>query len=100
MSGPPEFPGLIAASVCMMFGIENDVVVPKFSSFSFDGNSLPKPLTIPTVIEPERPNGFPIATTVSPILKLVELASDSGINLSDVIFYLNHGQICKLVKSN
>ncbi len=88
ISGPPELPGLIAASVCMMLGIENDDVAPwRFSPFSLDGSSLPKPLTIPTVIDPDNPNGFPIATTVSPILKADELASDNGINLSEVILF-------------
>src|SRR5512145_747782 len=88
MSGPPELPGLIAASVCIILGIENDDVVPaKFSPFSFDGNSLPKPLTIPSVIEPDNTKGFPIATTVSPILKADELARGSGVNLSEVIFF-------------
>jgi hypothetical protein len=87
MSGPPEFPGLIAASVCMIFGILNDDPIPGFCSFPFDGKSLPKPLTIPTVIEPESPNGFPIATTVSPILNEEELAKGSGANLSEEIFF-------------
>ena len=59
----------------------------KFSPFSLDGNSYPSHL-LTTVIDPDNPNGFPIATTVSPILKADELARDNGINLSEVIIHL------------
>ncbi len=45
-----------------------------------DGSNLPSWLTIPDVIEPDRPNGFPIAAIGSPTLRFDESPSDSGFN--------------------
>ena len=70
-SGPPELPGLMAASVCMTSGIWN--------ALSLDGRSLPSWLTIPDVMEPDRgPNGLPMAAMGSPTLRLDESPSRSG----------------------
>ena len=56
--------------------------------------TLPNPLTIPSVMEPERPNGLPIAITCSPIFTFVELLRTNGINDSFFIF-----SICKTARS-
>src|SRR5574339_54067 len=82
--GPPELPGFMAASVCMTSGILKVIAVdgPKREPSLFssdDGSNLPKPLTTPTVREPESPNGFPIATTVFPTLRVDEFPNGSGI---------------------
>ena len=74
-SGPPELPGLIGASVWITSGIEK---LPA----SCDGINLPTPLTIPAVIDPESPNGLPIAATSSPTLILDESASGRGTSFS------------------
>ena len=50
--GPPELPGLIAASVCIMLYI---------GFLLGDATCLPNPLTIPVVNVWSKPNGFPIA---------------------------------------
>src|SRR5205085_9303378 len=62
-SGPPEFPGLIAASVWIAFGIVN-----------WFGAEIVRPVadTIPAVSEFGRLNGLPIATTLSPTWTLLE----------------------------
>ena len=54
-SGPPELPGLMAASVCTK------------SSYMFMSKLRPLPLMMPWVTEPIRPNGAPTARTRSPI---------------------------------
>ncbi len=74
-SGPPEFPGLIGASVWITSGIEKE-------PDSCAGISLPSPLIMPELIEPESPNGLPIAATCSPTRRLDELASGSAASLS------------------
>jgi hypothetical protein len=53
-SGPPEFPGLIAASVCII----DLIVLP-----ARVGSDLFKLEMIPVVRVRSRPNGFPIAKT-------------------------------------
>ena len=58
-SAPPEFPGLIAASVWMKF---SKVLMPKCVR--------PSALTIPAVTVCPTPNGLPIAKTQSPTFKL------------------------------
>src|SRR5574338_387349 len=50
-NGPPEFPGLIAASTCIISGIENP------AEFSF-GSNLPIWLIIPVVMVSLSPNGL------------------------------------------
>jgi hypothetical protein len=60
-SGPPELPGLIAASVWIISPAEKKV------PFVDSRNELKVRLlaeTIPIVIVPERPKGFPMAITV------------------------------------
>jgi hypothetical protein len=57
-SGPPEFPGLIGASVWIMFGMLN----------TRDPGRMTRPmaLTIPTVIVPSSPKGLPMAMASCP----------------------------------
>ncbi len=69
-NGPPEFPGLIAASVWIIFEMEN----PRF----WFGSNLPVWLTIPVVIVLLNPKGLPIAITWSPILICDESANNTG----------------------
>src|SRR4051794_14799723 len=68
-SGPPELPGLIAASVCTAPGIEK----PLGASIS-----RPRAETMPVVTVPERPNGEPMAIVASPGRSELEDASCSG----------------------
>ena len=58
-SGPPELPGLRAASVWMTLSINRPPV---------ERNERPRALTTPVVTVHWKPNGFPIAITSSPIL--------------------------------
>src|SRR5579875_1376579 len=74
--GPPEFPGLIGALNWIMFAIEK---FPVDCSWSV----LPSWLIIPTVIDPERPNGFPITTTVSPTWRRDDEVKFSGWNSNE-----------------
>src|SRR5919107_611104 len=62
---------------------------------SDDGSILPRPLTIPSVMDPERPNGFPIATTFSPTLKDVEFPICNGTSLFNGTFVA----VCTTAKS-
>lgn len=57
--GPPEFQGLIEASVCR----KSEYTRSPLS----DGTARPRAESTPEVTVRERPNGLPIATTVSPI---------------------------------
>ena len=61
-SGPPELPGLMAASVWMKFSIAYGLFPRSMMP------SVPRPiaLTIPAVIVKSRPNGLPSASTHSP----------------------------------
>jgi hypothetical protein len=59
-SGPPELPGLIAASVWTTPWILRPVT---------DSIVLPSALTIPVVSVSSRPNGFPIAKTLWPTFR-------------------------------
>jgi hypothetical protein len=55
--------------------------------FSEDGIDRPSPLTIPSVIEPDKPKGLPIAITGSPILSSNEFANGNGSSfVADDIF--------------
>ena len=70
-SGPPELPGLIAASVCSI----------SFWRPSVTGNAREVALTTPTVTVYAKLNGLPIAITQSPAAICDEspnLASGSG----------------------
>src|SRR6476620_6983706 len=74
-SGPPELPGLIAASVWTMSGMEYDcplAVAPPSAS------SRPRPETMPVLIEQASPNGLPMATTPWPTFSASEEPSASG----------------------
>src|SRR6056297_917954 len=74
--GPPEFPLLIAASVCIKLPY---LVIPSIS--------LPFALIIPLVNVLSRPNGLPIAIAQSPILISSELPNITvGKSLSGSIF--------------
>ena len=59
-SGPPELPGLIAASVWIR------------SSYRARPTPRPLPLTIPAVTVSESPNGWPTARTQSPMSRASE----------------------------
>ncbi len=59
-SGPPEFPGLIAASVWTTSWILRPVT---------DSIVRPSALTMPVVSVSSRPNGFPIAKTFCPTFR-------------------------------
>lgn len=72
-SGPPEFPGFIAASICMTPGMEYLPTV---------WNVLPSWLTTPVVSEPPSPNGLPIATTGSPTDRLDESPKATGLSVT------------------
>jgi hypothetical protein len=63
-SGPPEFPGLIAASVCR--ALIKELSLP--DSPAVTARSLA--LMIPKVTVPERPSGEPMAMTESPTATL------------------------------
>src|SRR5436305_15271109 len=69
ISGPPELPGLIGASVWIAFEIVNAF-----------GALIVRPTaeTIPVVTVPGRLNGLPIAITLSPTWTLLESAKFSG----------------------
>ena len=59
-NGPPEFPGLIAASVCIAFIKElSPLPFPVVTARFFE-------LIIPEVTVPDKPRGEPIAITASP----------------------------------
>ena len=74
----------------------SDGNVSGFSSCSADGKILPRPLIMPSVIEPDKPKGLPIATTPSPTLKAVESPIGNGTNLSDGISSLSN---CRTARS-
>ncbi len=69
-NGPPEFPGLMGASVWIIFGMENGVD-PDFSV-------LPRALTIPWVMVHVSPKGLPMATASCPTTSLSESPRGSG----------------------
>mmetsp|Transcript_2689 Transcript_2689/g.3605 ORF Transcript_2689/g.3605 Transcript_2689/m.3605 type:complete len:214 (-) Transcript_2689:398-1039(-) len=68
--GPPEFPGLIAASVWMQFLITRP---PNPST------SLPNADTTPVVTVLSKPNGFPIAKADWPTCKSLEVPTFKGV---------------------
>src|SRR3954464_9490436 len=69
-SGPPELPGLMAASVCTAPGMEKPL-----------GASISRPSaeTMPVVTVPSRPNGLPMAIAASPGRRVFEVSSCSGV---------------------
>lgn len=70
ISGPPELPGLIGASVWITLKIGN-----LFGAWI----SRWRAETIPEVTVFSKPNGLPIATTDSPTWTLLESPNDSGV---------------------
>ena len=68
-SGPPELPGLMAASVWM---------TPLISRPEAAGRRRPSALMMPEVIERPRPNGLPIAKTVCPTCRSLDEPIGSG----------------------
>ena len=73
-NGPPEFPGLIGASVWM--ALMKDVS-PLPDPPAVTGRS--RELTIPLVTVPSRPSGEPMAITWSPTFTLAESPTASGV---------------------
>ncbi len=78
-SGPPELPGLIAASVWMTCGNEYR---PPPSAIRSEVKVRPNPLTMPMDIEPSSPNGLPMAMTNCPTSNALESANTSGVTLA------------------
>ena len=75
-SGPPELPGLIAASVW---------TTPEIVWPFGDWMSRPRAETTPEVSVPERPKGEPIAIAGWPTRRLEELPSDSGVSFATAL---------------
>ena len=75
-SGPPELPGLIAASVC------SASITALLSEPPVVGRC--RALTMPSVTVPFRPSGEPTATTVWPIFTASESANVAGCQPGDV----------------
>src|SRR6478609_1346774 len=73
-SGPPELPGLMAASVWMAGYV---VELPWSSEPTLTGRS--RALTMPLVTVASRPNGDPMATTLSPTPRLADLPIVAGV---------------------
>ncbi len=84
-SGPPELPGLMAASVW----ITSSIWKPLGAWIS-----RPVPETMPEVAVRSSPNGWPIAITVSPTCTLSESASVSGRSGPD-----SSGSTCSTARS-
>ena len=74
MSGPPELPGLIAASVCNQSATS--------SGMSSRAGRRDFELRMPLLTEPPRPKGLPSVMTVSPSNKSSSAAKRTGVNLS------------------
>ena len=70
-SGPPELPGLMAASVCMTPRMGRPVLPL--------GSSRPRPLTMPVVRVWSSPKGFPMANTFWPTSSVELLPSGIGL---------------------
>ena len=78
-SGPPEFPGLIAASVC----IKSILLLPSPISELF----LPTALIIPAVTVLSKPNGLPMAIAHSPGCSLSEVTYFDRWQVFGIYFY-------------
>ena len=76
ISGPPELPGLIAASVWMTSLMEKPL-----GAWIWRWSAE----TIPVVTVRSSPNGLPIATTGSPTCTFVESPSGSGLHALGVV---------------
>src|SRR3989442_8720331 len=77
-SAPPELPGFNAASVWMTSSMKRRCPLP-----SAVASERPNPLTPPDVTDPEKPIGFPIATTSWPTLSWSALPIRMGWSLSE-----------------
>ena len=86
-SGPPELPGLMAASVWIAGYV---VELPSSSEPTLTGRS--RALTMPLVTVASRPNGEPIATTPSPTPRLADLPMVAGGEVGDALG-LDHGGV-------
>ena len=78
-NGPPELPGLAAASNWMS---------PRITWSLLTGNSRPSPETTPAETEGPIPKGNPTATTSSPGCKSPEPASTAGTRSSGIFWGL------------
>src|SRR2546427_10919890 len=76
-SAPPELPGFSAASVWITSSMNRRFPLP-----SAVASERPNPLTTPDVTDPEKPIGFPIATTSWPTLSWSALPIRMGWRLS------------------
>jgi hypothetical protein len=72
-SGPPELPGLMAASVW---------ITSRMGMPLADWISRPSAEMMPVVSVWSKPNGLPMASTVCPTLRSAEVPSESGGNCS------------------
>ena len=77
--GPPELPGLMEASVWIMFWMTTVLEMPLSSRLVWE-TGLPMPETMPRVRVRSRPKGLPIASTFWPTRRRVE--SPKGITVS------------------
>src|SRR3989304_6942540 len=78
--GPPEFPGLRAASVWIISLDEKNP--PSGAEATSESNDLPRAETMPVVMVLSKPNGLPIATTTWPTLSKLESPNVNGNNSS------------------
>ena len=83
-TGPPEFPGLRAASVWM-----TPVIAKPFG----ESICLRSPETIPLDSDPCRPKGAPIATTGSPTLQAGRVGEGERAHVAGRDVELQHGEI-------
>ncbi len=83
-SGPPELPGLMAASVCTA----STMWVPKPVRMS-----RPRAEMTPAVRVWSRPNGLPMAMTIWPTCRLAEVPRGSGPHLLQRGEHVQHGDV-------
>ena len=84
MSGPPELPWLIAASVWI-----ESLIVNLFGALIWRWSAL----TMPLVIVPSSPNGLPRATTLSPISTGRRVSERNGRERGRRRVDLDHGDV-------
>jgi hypothetical protein len=88
ISGPAEFPGLIAASVWIAWSIVKPFG-PVISRWRAE--------TMPEVILRSKPNGLPMATTASPICTPFESPSGERVDLHLARVDAQDGQVVRVV---
>ena len=91
-SGPPELPGLIAASVWMAGYVVSWPACPSASGALPTDTGRFRALTMPLVTVASRPNGEPIATTFSPTATCVERPIVAGVQAGHAVG-LDHGEV-------